>query len=67
MIEQPLVPARSPTVQVAVLTFDGFNELDSFVATDAMRYVAPVGEKDAYVERALAVVRGFLPAEPAPA
>lgn len=54
-------------MQVAVLTFDGFNELDAFVATDAMRYVAPVGEKDAHVERALAVVRGFLPAEPAPA
>ena len=30
-------------------------------AEDAMRYVAPVGEKDAYVERALATVTPFLP------
>lgn len=29
-------------------------------AREAMRLVAPVGEKDAYVERALAVVRPFL-------
>ncbi len=31
-------------------------------ARDAMHYVAPVGEKDAYVERALGVVSPFLPA-----
>ena len=30
-------------------------------AEEAMRYVAPVGEKDAYVERALATVTPFLP------
>lgn len=30
-------------------------------AREAMHYVAPVGEKDAYVERALAVVSPFLP------
>jgi len=30
-------------------------------AEEAMRYVAPVGEKQAYVERALATVRPFLP------
>lgn len=30
-------------------------------AEEAMHYVAPVGEKSAYVERALAVVRPFLP------
>jgi transcriptional regulator GlxA family with amidase domain len=34
-------------------------------AQEAMHYVAPVGEKDAYVERALATVTPFLPhAEP---
>lgn len=34
-------------------------------AADAMHYVAPVGEKDAYVSRALAAVSPFLPvAEP---
>ena len=31
-------------------------------AADAIHYVAPVGEKDAYVERALGVVGPFLPA-----
>lgn len=31
-------------------------------AEEAIRYVAPVGEKEAYVERALAVVSPFLPA-----
>lgn len=30
-------------------------------AEEAMHYVAPVGQKDAYVERALAVVSPFLP------
>lgn len=35
----------------------GLNE-----ARDAMHYVAPVGEKEAYVERALAAVTPFLPA-----
>lgn len=30
-------------------------------AEDAMHYVAPVGEKDAYIARALAVVTPFLP------
>lgn len=30
-------------------------------AEDAMRYVAPVGEKQAYVERAMAAVGSFLP------
>jgi len=29
-------------------------------ATQALNYAAPVGEKDAYVERVLAVVRPFL-------
>ena len=29
-------------------------------ATEAMHYVAPVGEKDAYVERAMAAVRPFV-------
>lgn len=47
-------------MQVAVVTFDGFNERDSFVA-------AAILNEEACVERALAVVRGFLPAEPAPA
>ena len=32
-------------------------------AEEAIRYVAPVGEKDAYVERALAAVSPFLPAQ----
>lgn len=31
-------------------------------AEEAIRYVAPVGEKEAYVERALAVVSPYLPA-----
>ena len=31
-------------------------------ATSALRYAAPVGEKDAYVERLLNVVKPFLPA-----
>ncbi len=37
-------------------------------ATQALRYAAPVGEKDSYVERLLAVVRPFVNAgdEPAP-
>lgn len=30
-------------------------------AEEAIRYVAPVGEKDVYVERALAAIRPFLP------
>ncbi|WP_257544874.1 DJ-1/PfpI family protein [Sphingopyxis sp. DBS4] len=34
-------------------------------ATDAMHYVAPVGEKDLYINRALSVVTPFLAAEPA--
>ncbi|MGV7122235.1 DJ-1/PfpI family protein [Sphingopyxis sp. 550A] len=34
-------------------------------ATDAMHYVAPVGEKDFYIDRALSVVTPFLAAEPA--
>lgn len=34
-------------------------------ATDAMHYVAPVGEKDLYIDRALSVVTPFLAAEPA--
>ncbi len=29
-------------------------------AAEAMHYVAPVGQKDAYVERTLSVVRPFL-------
>ena len=32
------------------------------LATQALRYAAPVGEKDRWVEQALAVVRPFLPA-----
>jgi transcriptional regulator GlxA family with amidase domain len=32
-------------------------------AEEAIHYVAPVGEKAAYVERALAAIRPFLPAE----
>ena len=35
---------------------------DLDAARDALFYVAPVGEKDEYVERALGHVRGFLPA-----
>ena len=35
-------------------------------AAEAMHYVAPVGEKDAYVSRALAAVSPFLPAAGAP-
>ena len=35
-------------------------------ARTAMHYVAPVGEKDAYVDRALAHVQPFLPAAAAP-
>lgn len=35
-------------------------------AQDALHYVAPVGEKDAYVAHALRQVAPFLPAEPAP-
>jgi transcriptional regulator GlxA family with amidase domain len=34
-------------------------------AADAMHYVAPVGEKDFYIDRALSVVTPFLAAEPA--
>ena len=34
-------------------------------ATDAMHYVAPVGEKDLYIRQALSVVAPFLAAEPA--
>ena len=34
-------------------------------ATDAMHYVAPVGEKGLYIDRALSVVTPFLGAEPA--
>ena len=30
-------------------------------ARDAMHYVAPVGEKDTYIARALAAVTPFLP------
>lgn len=36
-------------------------------AAEALHYVAPVGEKEAYVDRALAAVRPFLPAVPQPA
>lgn len=36
-------------------------------AADAMHYVAPVGEKDAYVSRALAAVSPFLPVAAQPA
>jgi hypothetical protein len=32
-------------------------------AEEAIHYVAPVGEKAAYVERALAAITPFLPAE----
>jgi transcriptional regulator GlxA family with amidase domain len=32
-------------------------------AEDALRYVAPVGEKQAYVDQAMAAVRPFLPSE----
>ncbi|WP_321490317.1 DJ-1/PfpI family protein [uncultured Hyphomonas sp.] len=35
-------------------------------AAEAMHYVAPVGEKDAYVSRALAAVSPFLPTAEAP-
>jgi hypothetical protein len=35
-------------------------------ARTAMHYVAPVGEKDAYVSRALAHVQPYLPAAAAP-
>jgi transcriptional regulator GlxA family with amidase domain len=34
-------------------------------ATQALQYAAPVGEKEAYVERLLAVVRPFLPSDAA--
>lgn len=98
-------------MQIAVLTFEGFNELDSFVAAailnrmkphgwaahitspteqvtslngvtiqrqkprgasmrdaeEAMHYVAPVGEKALYVDRAVTVVAPFITQETAAA
>ncbi len=54
-------------MQIAILTVDGFNEIDSFVARnilnrvrDTLYPVAPVGEKDLYIDRAIADVRPFV-------
>jgi hypothetical protein len=53
-------------MRVAVLTFDGFNEIDSFVAAAMFNrvrrpgYVAPVGEQAAWIERAFAAVGPYL-------
>ena len=35
-------------------------------ATQALHYVAPVGQKEAYVQRLLDVVRPFIDTEPEP-
>ena len=40
-------------MQIAILTFDGFNEPDSF---GALQYVAPVGQKRAYVRQAIEAI-----------
>ena len=55
-------------MQIAILTFDGFNEIDSFVACNVLNRIrgwkasiaAPVGEKDLYIDRAIADVRPFV-------
>ncbi len=65
-------------MQIAVLTFDGFNELDSFIAahiTSPTAEVTSTGEADAvligssvktrYIEHALGVVTPFIASAPA--
>ncbi len=48
-------------MHVAIVTFDGFNELDSPIALGVVnRDVAPVGEKDDFVRRTMANVAPFL-------
>ena len=59
---------QDDTMHIAILTFDGFNELDSLIARlegleaarSAMHYLAPVGEKEAYVSRAMRNVQPYL-------
>jgi transcriptional regulator GlxA family with amidase domain len=41
-------------------------KLDTDEAATIIRYAAPVGEQDAYVDRAIATIRPFLPASAAP-
>ena len=63
-------------MHIAILTFEGYNELDSLIAlgvlnrvkTDGWRVTiaAPVGEKEEYTERAWRNVTPYLSA-PAPA
>ena len=56
-------------MQIVILTFDGFNEIDSFVACNILnrvrgwraQIVAPIGEKVLYIDRAIAAVRPFVP------
>jgi hypothetical protein len=49
-------------MKIGVVTFDGFNEIDSFVeaAIDAPPYVAPVGQEEEYISRAVAAVAEFI-------
>ena len=55
-------------MQIAIFTFDGFNEIDSFVACSILNLmrgwkaciVAPAGEKDFYIDRAIADARRFV-------
>lgn len=65
-------------MHIAILTFEGFNELDSLIAFGvlnrvkrpgwrvsiaspaAIHYMAPVGEKEIYVERALKNISPYL-------
>ena len=49
-------------MKIAAVTFDGFNEIDSFVeaAIDAPSYVAPVGREEEYISRAVAAVSEFI-------
>jgi hypothetical protein len=62
-------------MKIAVLTFDGFNELDSLMAAaminrvrhwkaaeSGLLYVAPVGQKQEYVDRARQALLQYLPA-----
>jgi hypothetical protein len=59
-------------MHIAILTFEGFNLATWMIArlegTDAarsaMHYVAPVGEKDDYVSRAMANIEPYLDGMP---
>ena len=46
---------HNSALHIAILTFEGFNELD------ALHYVAPVGEKEEYVSSAIKNVAPYLP------